>query len=98
MARERKTTAPEGAAPDRAAPDGAAPENFETDLARLEDIVHRLEEGNLSLDESLKLYEDGVAAYRRCHKTLSEAELKVRKLVETVEGELNEEPFEPPEQ
>ena len=52
----------------------------------------------MSLDESLKLYEDGVAAYRRCHKTLSEAELKVRKLVETVEGELKEEPFEPPEQ
>lgn len=76
----------------------AAPEGFETDLAKLEEIVRRLEEGNLSLDESLKLYEDGVAAYRRCHKTLGEAELKVRKLVETVEGELEEQPFEPPAQ
>jgi len=77
---------------------GAAPESFEADLAKLEDIVRRLEEGNMSLDESLKLYEDGVAAYRRCHKALGEAELKVRKLVETVEGELEEEPFEPPKQ
>jgi exodeoxyribonuclease VII small subunit len=93
MAREQRKSAPE-----QAAPDGATPESFEADLSRLEDIVHRLEEGNLSLDESLKLYEDGVAAYRRCHKTLDEAELKVRKLVETVEGELKEEPFEPPEQ
>jgi exodeoxyribonuclease VII small subunit len=76
----------------------AAPESFEADLAKLEDIVHRLEEGNLTLDESLKLYEDGVAAYRRCHSALSDAELKVRKLVETVEGELEEEPFEPPRQ
>jgi len=76
----------------------AAAESFETDLARLEEIVRRLEEGNLSLDQSLKLYEDGVAAYRRCHKTLGEAELKVRKLVETVEGDLEEQPFEPPPQ
>ena len=98
MARERKTAAPEESAADAAAASETPPENFEADLARLEDIVHRLEEGNMSLDESLKLYEDGVAAYRRCHKTLSEAELKVRKLVETVEGELKEEPFEPPEQ
>lgn len=93
MARE-----PRRAQTEEPAPPTAPPESFETDLARLEDIVHRLEEGNLSLDESLKLYEEGVAAYRRCHKTLSEAELKVRKLVETVEGELKEEPFEPPEQ
>lgn len=93
MAREQRKAQTE-----ESAPPGAAPESFEADLTRLEDIVHRLEEGNLSLDESLKLYEEGVAAYRRCHKTLSEAELKVRKLVETVEGELKEEPFEPPAQ
>lgn len=71
---------------------------FEEDLQTLEKIVQRLEEGNLPLDESLRLYEKGIEAYRRCHKMLGEAELKVRKLVETVEGELEEEPFEPPEQ
>ncbi len=71
---------------------------FEQDLQKLEQIVQKLEEGNLPLEESLKLYEEGIAAYRRCQKTLGEAELKVRKLVETVEGELEEEPFEPPPQ
>ena len=76
----------------------AAPESFEADLQKLEEIVHKLEEGNLPLDESLRLYEQGVKAFRRCHSTLSEAELKVRKLVETVEGGLEEEPFEPPAQ
>jgi len=76
----------------------AAPTSFEADLQKLEEIVHKLEEGNLPLDESLRLYEEGVKAYRRCHGTLSEAELKVRKLVETVEGTLEEEPFEPPAQ
>lgn len=71
--------------------------SFEADLERLEKIVQKLEEGNLPLDESLRLYEEGVEAYRRCHETLGEAELKVRKLVETIEGELEEEPFEPPQ-
>jgi len=72
--------------------------SFEQNLQRLEEIVQRLEEGNLALDESLRLYEEGVAAFRQCQKMLSEAELKMRKLVETAEGELKEEPFEPPAQ
>lgn len=70
--------------------------SFEQNLELLEGIVSRLEEGNLPLDESLRLYEEGVAAYRHCNKMLADAELKVRKLVETLEGELREEPFEPP--
>jgi len=74
------------------------PASFEGNLERLEQIVRRLEEGDLSLDESLKLYEEGVKAYQQCQKTLAEAEVKVRKLVETLEGELREEPFEPPPQ
>jgi len=71
---------------------------FEQNLKRLEEIVQRLEEGNLALDESLRLYEEGVAAFRQCQRMLAEAELKVRKLVETADGELKEEPFEPPPQ
>lgn len=73
-----------------------ASQDFEANLEQLEEIVQKLEDGNLPLDQSLKLYEQGVRAYRLCQKTLSEAELEVRKLVETVEGELDEEPFEPP--
>ncbi len=71
---------------------------FEDNLRRLEDIVHRLEEGNLALDESLRLYEKGIQAFRNCQKMLDEADLKVRKLVQTAEGELREEPFERPAQ
>ncbi len=72
--------------------------SFEQNLEKLEEIVRRLEEGNLALDESLRLYEEGVEAFRACQKTLEEATLKVRKLVQTAEGELKEEPFEPPAQ
>jgi len=72
------------------------PTTFEQSLQRLEQIVSRLEEGNLPLDESLGLYQEGVEAYRRCQDMLQEADLKVRKLVETLEGELREEPLEPP--
>ncbi|MHC4592684.1 MAG: exodeoxyribonuclease VII small subunit [Planctomycetota bacterium] len=74
------------------------PASFEQSLQKLEDIVQRLEEGNLPLDESLRLYEEGIGAFRRCQELLEEADLKVRRLVETVEGQLKEEPFEPPEQ
>lgn len=72
--------------------------SFEENLRKLEEIVQRLEEGNLALDNSLRLYEDGIGAFRRCQKLLDEADLKIRKLVETVEGELKEEPFETPQQ
>ncbi|KPK63279.1 MAG: hypothetical protein AMK73_05275 [Planctomycetes bacterium SM23_32] len=78
--------------------DQATPASFEQNLQALEDAVRRLEEGNLPLEESLHLYEDGVRAFRACQKMLQEADLKVRKLVETLEGELKEEAFEPPEQ
>lgn len=72
--------------------------SFEQNLQRLEQIVQRLEEGNLPLDESLKLYEEGISAFRRCQEMLDTADLKVRRLVQTLEGELKEEPFEPPGQ
>ena len=72
--------------------------DFEADLKQLEDAVERLESGAMSLDESLKLYEKGIGAYRRCHKALQDAELKIKTLVETLEGELREEPFEAPEE
>lgn len=74
----------------------AEAKSFEQDLERLEEVVARLEEGNLPLDESLRLYEEGIGAYRRCQEMLEQAELKISKLVETLEGELKEEPFEPP--
>ena len=89
------------AAKDKKPKDEAAGEetlDFEADLKQLEEAVEQLEGGALSLDESLKLYERGIGAYRRCHKALQGAELKIKTLVETLEGELREDPFEAPEE
>ncbi len=55
--------------------------SFEKKLTRLEEIVQKMENGELSLDESLKLFEEGVKLSRECNKELSEAEQKVKKLV-----------------
>ncbi len=55
--------------------------SFEKKLTRLEEIVGKMEAGELSLDESLKLFEEGVKLSRDCNKELSEAEQKVKKLV-----------------
>ena len=71
---------------------------FEQSLARLEEVVRLLEEGNLTLDRSLQLYEEGVAAYKRCQQMLEEAEGKIRELVQSLDGRLEERPFEPPGQ
>lgn len=61
-------------------------ENFEHALKRLEQIVEKLEEGELSLDESLKLFEEGIEISRFCTQKLSEAEKKVEKLVKLGQG------------
>lgn len=51
--------------------------DFEKDLNRLEEIVQNLESSDLPLEDSLKLYEEGVKLLRVCQKTISEAERKV---------------------
>mgnify|MGYP006281138679 CR=1 FL=1 len=71
--------------------------SFEDNLKQLEEIVAQLEQGEVALDEALELYEKGVAAYRSCHQRLDQAETKVTKLVETLEGDLKEEPFDVPQ-
>lgn len=55
--------------------------SFEKKLTRLEEIVQKMENGELSLDDSLKLFEEGVKLSRDCNKELGEAEQKVKKLV-----------------
>ena len=52
--------------------------SFETSLQELEAIVEQLEQGNLSLDDSLKQFEKGVTLARNCQKVLNEAELKIQ--------------------
>lgn len=55
--------------------------NFEKKLTRLEDIVSSMEKGSLPLEESLKLFEEGVKLSRDCHAQLNEAEQKVKLLL-----------------
>ena len=55
--------------------------SFEKKLARLEEIVQKMETGEMPLDDSLKLFEEGVRISKECNKELNEAEQKVKKLV-----------------
>lgn len=55
--------------------------DFEKKLKRLEEIVESMEDGELPLENSLKLFEEGVKLTKDCHKQLSEAEQKVRLLL-----------------
>jgi len=55
--------------------------DFEKKLKRLEEIVLKMEKGDLPLEESLKLFEEGVKLSRECHKRLSEAESQVKVLM-----------------
>jgi exodeoxyribonuclease VII small subunit len=54
--------------------------NFEAAMLELEQLVRQMENGDLSLDESLKAFERGVLLTRQCQKSLAEAELKVKML------------------
>jgi exodeoxyribonuclease VII small subunit len=55
---------------------------FESSLARLETLVEQMESGDLSLDESLKLFEEGIKLTRECQQALVDAEQKVNLLLE----------------
>lgn len=70
---------------------------FEDALSQLESIVARLENGDLPLDESLKLFEEGIRLSRFCNQKLNEAQKKVQVLLKGNGGELEPQPFEPEE-
>jgi exodeoxyribonuclease VII small subunit len=70
--------------------------DFEAALAELEAIVQRLEQGELSLEESLSQFERGVALTRSCQKALRQAEQKIRVLSKGAGGEVVEEDFAAP--
>ncbi len=67
---------------------------FEKALAELEKIVEALEAGELSLDEALKQYEEGVKLTRACQAKLQEAEKKIEILTKGLNGDLKAVPFE----
>jgi len=63
------------------------PRNFEQALHELEEIVGQLEAGDRPLEESLELYEKGIAALKHCHVILDRAEKRIRLLVRNHRGE-----------
>jgi exodeoxyribonuclease VII small subunit len=70
---------------------------FEDALQRLERIVDQLEAGNLPLEESLKVFEEGVGLARHCARYLDEAEKRIELLTRDESGTLKTEPFPVPE-
>ena len=67
---------------------------FEDAVQRLEQIVDQLEAGDLPLEQSLKVFEEGVALARKCAKYLEEAEKRIELLTKDESGLLKAEPFE----
>ena len=67
--------------------------SFEEALLELEGIVEKLEKGQLSLDESLMLFENGIKLVRECNDKLKNAQQKVEQLIEE-NNEMKAEPFE----
>jgi exodeoxyribonuclease VII small subunit len=70
-------------------------ERFEDALGKLEKIVSKLEEGDIPLEESLKLFEEGIRLSRFCNQKLDEAEKKVEILSKGRDGMLKARPFDP---
>ena len=60
--------------------------SFEESLKRLEEIVRQMEQGNVPLEESLKLFEEGTSLVGHCGKLLDEAEMKVVRLMKGPDG------------
>jgi len=66
---------------------------FEKAMTRLESIVEELERGDLDIDKSLEIFEEGVKMSRLCSKKLNEAEAKIQKLSKGKKGDLVTELF-----
>ncbi|MDT5159463.1 MAG: exodeoxyribonuclease small subunit [Acidobacteriota bacterium] len=72
----------------------APPPNFEAQLASLERIVRELERGDLPLEQSLELFEQGVKLSRECQERLNEAERRIEVLLRGGDGSTIAVPFE----
>lgn len=70
---------------------------FEKSFQQLEEIVKRLESEELPLDESLRLFEEGIRLSRFCHQRLEEVEKKIELILADAKGQPVTEPFEPEE-
>ena len=68
--------------------------SFEKALERLETIVQEMESGELSLENALKKFEEGIKLSQLCHHKLNETEKRITLLMEQSEGSVNEMPFD----
>jgi exodeoxyribonuclease VII small subunit len=73
----------------------AKPKTFETSLEELERIVRELEQGELTLEKSLELFEQGVKLSRDCQERLSQAERRIEILMRDNQGRAAVRPFDP---
>ncbi len=67
--------------------------SFEENMSRLEEIVKQLEDGSVSLEESMKLFQEGAALAASCNELLDKAELEIVKLTKGPDGSIREVPF-----
>ena len=67
--------------------------SFEQNMARLEQIVRAMERGDVALEESLKLFQEGTELVRNCNKLLDAAQLEVKKIMTAPDGSPVEEAF-----
>lgn len=67
---------------------------FEESMARLEQIVRAMERGDVALEESLKLFQEGTELVRGCQKLLDDAQLQVKKIMAAPDGSPVEEDFQ----
>ena len=67
--------------------------SFEQNMARLEQIVRAMERGDVALEESLKMFQEGTELVRSCNKLLDEAQLQVKKIMTAADGSPVEEDF-----
>jgi exodeoxyribonuclease VII small subunit len=73
----------------------AKPKNFEASLEELERIVRNLEQGDLTLEKSLELFEQGVKLSRECQERLNQAERRIEILMRDNQGRPAVRPFDP---
>lgn len=66
---------------------------FEDAVEQLENIIKKLEDGNLSLDESLDYFQKGIELYKYCNNLINQAEGKIKAVFKNEEGELEEKDF-----
>jgi exodeoxyribonuclease VII small subunit len=73
----------------------AKPKTFETSLEELERIVRELEQGEMTLEKSLELFEQGVKLSRECQERLNQAERRIEILMRDKQGRAVVRPFDP---